>query len=181
MVSKIIAHETALGQGGAPPAWARSALLVSDENFEFDFEAATASLQRLLPQDFTVHEVAVGNLGSAAPAEIVSRINDGQLLVNYVGHGSVESWSRQGIFSGADAAGLANGDRLPVFVLMTCLNGMFDDLYSESLAEASPEAPNGGVAVGASSGLTEPDRQAIMNQELFRQLFQAPSTASGKP
>jgi hypothetical protein len=152
MVSKIIKRESALGQGGTPPEWSKSALLISDEDFEFDFEAATAALRPLLPPDFTVHEVAVDNLGPAAPAEIVSRINDGQLLVNYVGHGSVETWSRQGIFSDVEAGGLANGERLPVFVLMTCLNGMFDDLSSESLAEALLLAPDGG---GGSCGEPE--------------------------
>ena len=50
---------------------------------------------------------------------------------------------------------------------MNCLNGYFHDVYSHSLAEALLEAPNGGaVAVWASSTLTEPDGQAMMNREL---------------
>jgi len=57
-------------------------------------------------------------------------------------------------------------------VAMTCLNGFFHDLYSESLAEALLKAEQGGaVAVWASSGLTAPSGQVVMNQELVRLLF----------
>ena len=55
---------------------------------------------------------------------------------------------------------------------MTCLNGFFQDVYSDSLAEALLKAKQGGaVAVWASSGLTEPDKQAVMNKEVVRLLF----------
>jgi hypothetical protein len=181
MVSKILARESAIRQAAQPAAWGSRVLLVSDENFEFDFENATASLKPLVPATISVQEVAVERLGGSAPAEIVARINDGQLLVNYAGHGSVERWSGPEIFGDAAAAELANGERLPVFVLMTCLNGFFADLYTESLAEALMLAPNGGgVAVWASSGLTEPTVQAVMNQELFRQLFRTRSITLGE-
>ena len=101
--------------------------------------------------------------------------------MNYAGHGSVEQWSNQGVFGDAGAAALANGERLPVFVLMTCLNGFFADLFTESLAEGLMLSPNGGgAAVWASSGLSEPSVQAVMNQELFRQLFTKPSITLGE-
>ena len=64
----------------------------------------------------------------------------GPLLVNYVGHGSVEVW-RGDIFTSPDAAALTNGNKLPIVVAMTCLNGLFQDIYSESLAEALLRAP----------------------------------------
>src|SRR5205814_7486842 len=83
---------------------------------------------------------------------IVSALNGGQLLVDYLGHGSVEIWSHPSTFNSADAAALGNGDRLPFVVGMTCLNGYFHDLFTESLAEALMKAPNGGaIAVWTSS------------------------------
>jgi hypothetical protein len=55
---------------------------------------------------------------------------------------------------------------------MTCLNGYFHDAALESLAEALLLAEGGGaLAVWASSGLTGPGGQALMNQELYRWLF----------
>jgi hypothetical protein len=67
---------------------------------------------------------------------------------------------------------LTNGTRLPFVVAMTCLTGVFHDVYTTSVAEGLLFAPNGGaIAVWGSSTLTEPDQQALMNNELMRQLF----------
>src|SRR5205807_5739562 len=109
---------------------------------------------------------------SASPgSETINALNGGALIANYIGHASVETWSDY-VFTSSDAANLANGNRLPFVVAMNCLNGYFHDLYTESMAEALLKAPNGGaIAVWASSSLTEPDQQAVMNRELFRQLF----------
>jgi hypothetical protein len=110
----------------------------------------------------------------------LSAINQGPLLVNFIGHGSVEIW-RGSILTSDDAEDLTNGNQLPFFVNMTCLNGNFHDLYTESLAEALLKAPQGGaVAVWSSSGLTYPQGQAPMNQELIRLLFNGESLRLGE-
>jgi hypothetical protein len=71
-----------------------------------------------------------------------------------------------------DADSLINGLRLPFFVNMTCLNGFFQNPYGETLAEALMKASGGGaIAIWTSSGLTEPDKQAVMNKELIKLLF----------
>jgi hypothetical protein len=49
----------------------------------------------------------------------------GSLLVNYIGHGSINQWGKDLIFTTADAAALANGKCLPVVINMTCLTGLF--------------------------------------------------------
>jgi hypothetical protein len=105
-------------------------------------------------------------------SEIINGINAGPLLVNYAGHGSSDIWTGAGILKSTDALSLTNTNRLPLFVLMTCLNGRFQDPNRESLAEALMKADNGGaIAVWASSGLTQPDAQAAVNQHLIRLLF----------
>jgi hypothetical protein len=49
------------------------------------------------------------------------------------------------------------------------------------MAEALLKAKGGGaVAVWASSGLTEPDKQAVMNKELIRLLFGKESLTLGE-
>ena len=101
----------------------------------------------------------------------MTSINEGQLLVNYLGHGSVEIW-KGNLLTSEDAHALTNGLLLPFFINMTCLNGLFHDVYTESLSEALLKAEGGGaVAVWASSGLTQPEDQVTMNQELVRLLF----------
>jgi len=93
------------------------------------------------------------------------------LLVNFIGHGSVESW-RGSLLTLEDSERLINGFKLPFFVNMTCLNGFFQNPYGETLAEALMKAPGGGaIAIWTSSGLTEPENQAVMNKELIKLLF----------
>jgi len=56
--------------------------------------------------------------------------------------------------------------------MMTCLNGYFQDAMNESLGESLLKSENGGaVAVWASSGMTLPQEQVLLNQELYRLLF----------
>ncbi len=58
---------------------------------------------------------------------------------------------------------------------------MFHDVYTESLSEALFKADGGGaVAVWTSSGMTEPEGQAMMNKELFRLLFNGESITLGE-
>jgi hypothetical protein len=164
VVSKIVGYEKLSKKN--------EALLVSDVNDGFDFEGASEELRALLPAYLAVRKVFRGDFSSDAQAkgELLNGINQGALLVNFIGHGSVESW--RGILTLEDAESLINGFRLPFFVNMTCLNGYFQYPYSETLAEALMKASGGGaIAIWTSSGLTEPDKQAVMNKELIKLLF----------
>ena len=165
VVSKIVGYEKSSRK--------REALLVADRNDGFDFKGASEEVRALLPAYITVRKIFRGDFGIDADAkgEIIRDINQGPLLVNFIGHGSVDFW-RGEILTSDDAEALTNGMGLPFLVSMTCWNGSFQDLYKESLAEALLKAKQGGaVAVWASSGLTEPDKQAVMNKELIRLLF----------
>jgi len=168
VVSKIVGYEQARsGQ------WTKKALLVADNPDVYDFETQSASVGSLLPEGISVEGVFLGWTDIAmARSMLREKLNAGQLLVNYLGHGSVELWASEALFSSDDAAGLTNSPRLPFVVSMTCLNGFFHDLYAECLAEALLKARQGGaVAVWASSGLTEPYEQTVVNKELIRLLF----------
>jgi hypothetical protein len=56
--------------------------------------------------------------------------------------------------------------------MMTCLNGYFLDPGAFSLAESLMKAKTGGaIAVWASSGMTAPGEQMLMNQELYGFIF----------
>jgi hypothetical protein len=151
----------------------RGALLVSDQNDGFDFEAANKEISALLPPTMAVENInRAGADTTQVRSQIINSVNQGPLVVNYLGHGSVEMWTGAGILRTADVGALTNKESLSFFVMMTCLNGFAQDVYTESLAEALLRFGNGGAAaVWASSGLTEPDEQAFMNQQLMRSLF----------
>jgi uncharacterized repeat protein (TIGR01451 family) len=164
VIGKIASRGTPSG------AWARNALFIADHAPDFDFGSVAVSLAKLLPSSITSQTIDFGTT-SSAHNDVMTAMNNGSLLVTYIGHASVEIWA-DSVFSSADAATLTNGNKLPVVIGLDCLNGLFHDVFSVSLAEALLKAPNGGaVAVWASSALTLPDQQAVMGRELFRQLF----------
>lgn len=159
--SLVLNRIAARGTPSGP--WASSALFIVDAPVGFDFAAAAHDAARLLPPSINSRVVDSG---------VSSALNDGALLADYIGHGSTEIWGTEGLFYTGDALALSNAPRLPFVVAMTCLSGAFHDVYTTSVAEGLLFAPNGGaIAVWASSTLTEPDQQALMNNELMRQLF----------
>ena len=160
---------------------AESLLLVSDVNDTYNFSAASAGLLPLLPPDVRAHSLHRGDVDDAVTrALLIEAINDGQRLVNYVGHGSVDLW-RGHLLTSEDVSSLTNSEQLTVFVMMTCLNGYYHDVALESLGETLLKAERGGaVAVWASSGMTQPDLQAVMNREAYRLLFSGKGLTIGE-
>ena len=158
------------------------AVMVADRNdSNDDFEANSLAVSALLPAGVNVQTINRGTNDTATVrAQIISSLNQGPLVVNYFGHGSVGLWTGSGLLNASDVAALTNGNRVPLVTTMTCLNGFFQDLNGDSLAEAFLKAPQGGaVAVWASSGLTDLNGQAAMDREFYRQLFNEPATPLG--
>jgi len=173
MVSKIISYE------GSRPA--DEVLLVADSVDDFDFETASDQLKGLITADVKVEELDRGQMDPAtAKSRLINAVNRGQKIVNYMGHGNMNQW-RGNLLTNEDAKTFTNADHLAVFVSMTCLNGYFQDVASDSLAESLMKAERGGaVAVWASSGMTLPSEQAEMNQQLYRLIFSG-SNSKGQP
>jgi hypothetical protein len=162
----------------------QNALMVADTqgSYFFDFENANDQLGALVPPGMPVQKVyrRLEPSDAAARADIISKINAGTALVNYSGHGNVDVWTGAPIFSASDAAGLTNGAKLPLVIVMDCLNGYFMSPPIDCLSEALMKAPNGGaIATFSSSGLTEPTGQHQMGQKLFQLLYSGPPIALG--
>ena len=89
---------------------------------------------------------------------IVSAINEGRLIVNYVGHGGITLWSNDIIFRSDsvrdDLSLLSNGNKMPVMLAMTCYDGYFQFPGNPSLAELNVRlAGKGALASWSASGL----------------------------
>jgi len=173
VVSKIIAFE-------GVAVLMNEALLVADINDSFNFEGAIADVaDELLEGSMEVREI-LRDRSATARSDLLALLNQGQLLVNYVGHGSTKTWNGN-LLTSSDAWNLSNFPYLPFLVSMTCLNGFFQDPYSESMAETFLKAERGGaVAVWTSSGLTLPTEQTVMNLELIRLLFNGQGLTIGE-
>jgi hypothetical protein len=177
VVSKIVNYDSNNAKG---PIQQRSVLLVADKNDAFTFEQASQQLRALVPPGIGVEEIFRGKLDDAtAKKQLISSINSGQSIVNYTGHGSTNVW--RSLFATPDIAALENGERLSLFITMTCLNGFIQDPVTESLGEGLLKAERrGAIAVWASAGLTLPAQQTLINQQLYRLIF-AERGAKGQP
>ncbi len=178
VISKIVNYE----RGSNAGSWNSQAVFVADQNIGSDFSTATTTASTMLPSSVTATTILANNIEtSTAQQQISAALNSGAVLVNYSGHGSEQQWSFSDLLDDTSVAGLTNGGRLPVFLLMDCLNGFFHDVYAESLSTSLMLAPNGGaVAVWASSGFTTQPPQAAMDQAMLTTLSQAPGTPIGR-
>jgi uncharacterized repeat protein (TIGR01451 family) len=161
VVGKIVTYEGQSTNG----AWTSQALFVADKNDTENFAQDSQTVQLQLPTTIQVTDVFNGTIATAAAQqEIINGINSGQLLVNYLGHGSEEEWSGSDIFDVTAVPSLTNSSQLPVFLIMDCLNGFFQDVYAQPLGVTLLLAPNGGaVAVLASTGLNQPAPQTKLD------------------
>jgi hypothetical protein len=168
LVSKIVNYDSV---NPKMPIAKESVLLIADRNDGFDFEAASHRLSELIPSGITAQEIFRGRLDDAtAKKQVIDAISAGQTIVNYTGHGSTNVW--RNLLTTSDIQSLNNQQKLSLFVAMTCLNGYFHEPVIESLAEGLLKSERGGaIAMWASSGLTEPAQQALMNQQAYRLLF----------
>ena len=163
MVSKIIDYEKASASD--------TMLLASDLDDGFGFERYNNDLRSLVPGNIKVESVTRGADITTSRRDLIDALNRGQKIVNYMGHGNTDQW-RGNLLTSADAAALTNGNRLSLFVMMTCLNGYYQDPSLDSLAESLMRAERGGaIAVWASTGMTSPGGQIVLNQEAYRLLF----------
>lgn len=178
VIGKIVTYEGQSTDG----SWTSRALMVADKDDTESFTQDSETVQAQLPTTMQVTDVFTSTVGTtAARQDIINGINSGQLLVNYMGHGAEEQWSGSDIFDTTTATSLINGSELPVFLIMDCLNGFFQDVYAQSLGVSLLLAPNGGgVAVLASSGLNQPAPQTKLDKLVVQDLLNASRPTLGE-
>ncbi|MBI4915331.1 MAG: hypothetical protein HY825_05735 [Acidobacteria bacterium] len=165
MVGKLVRYETGEQR-------VANALFVADQAVVANFRDQNEQLRALLPSTVAIDDAIVDTVGyPAVRAQLLAAINDGLDLVQYAGHGTIDHWSN-GLLTNSDVGALTNHDRLPVFTVMNCLTGIFQEPLLEGLGETLVKAENGGaIAVWASSGTTLAPAQQSLMSEFFQALF----------
>jgi hypothetical protein len=103
--------------------------------------------------------------------QIIGEMDQGVMIGN-TGHGSMQHSAHGNIVFTDDIPHLSSGQRLPVMVILTCLNGCFAKPNgSRSLAEETLLS-DGAVAAFASTRLTRAQVQKLLDQGLVEATFQ---------
>jgi len=176
IVDKIISYER-----GAPSGdWRRRVVLVAD-----GAEATFATQSELLAEESVPpgYEVSTVNGASteAPQSAVAEELAAGSLIVNYVGHGSIDTWSEDRLFSSEQIDSLGNNGRRPMMIMMSCLLGFFGHPERDAMAEELLLAEDGGaVAVFAPSSLTLSSDQGPLNRALLSALLKRETPTVGQ-
>ncbi len=150
-VAKLQAAEAAAGAWKSRTTWVADA---ADEGGEFALDSDW--LIERVPPALDVERIYVDDLGPAARQELLDTIDDGSLLIHFLGHANLmQLGDDAGLLLAADVAALANGERQPVLTAMTCALGRFDRIVFDTLSEQLLLHETGGVvALWAPTGFS---------------------------
>jgi hypothetical protein len=174
LVSKTITYEESTGH-----EWLDRALLVADDEPSFD-ETSDQLADELNGIGYQTQKLYMTENEDIHDA-IISALNQGVGIINYVGHGSIQVWGDETVFEAEDADILINGERLPIFTTFTCLNGYFNHPEVDALAETLMWAEDGGVvAAVAPSGRSLTSQQQPLAEVFFQSLFSGEAQTLGE-
>lgn len=183
VINKILNYEQ------DPPGgdWNQTALFVADNipDSAGDFVALSNDIvDNYLSVPYTDGKVYLNdycgpptsNPCPAATAAIIEAVNDGRLLVNYIGHGGTSLWAKEVVLR-ADAIRndidyLTNASELPMMLSMTCSTGYFHDPDKPCLDEQLVRAEDkGAIASWSPTGLGMALGHHYLDQGFFTAVF----------
>jgi hypothetical protein len=176
-IDKISAYESSGGQ------WTNRVLMLADNPDDAgDFPQDSSYLAGLFP-GYTVELIHLPAFSTVEQArqKILEGINNGAVLVNYIGHAGLDRLANEKLLWSGDVPALQNWDRLPLVTAMTCIVGRFSIPGLDTLAEALVVKSNGGaVAVWAPTGASLNNLARQLAEKFFIAAFQAGEKTLGK-
>ena len=124
----------------------------------------------------SAYESVPGGFGRVKPEAnqaIIDQLNEGTLLINYVGHGSPTTWAHESALNMTrDLNRIQNEGKLPLWIAATCDFGKYDDPNDVSFTEALIwQESKGGIAIISSSRLVFSGDNYSFNKRYLEQLF----------
>ncbi len=186
MIDKIIRFEK------STHTHSKNVLLIADSSHKE--EVLNEVLVDTLPGGFNADKVYLGAYLKNAETEeqkkkqiakatrdIMASINQGAMITNYAGHGTVDRWSQsKGLFGPSNVHRLRNKDNLTFVLALTCVNGQFATSNKYSLAEEFMLAKGGAIGVFSSSGLTYTGENELLSGQVFSMIFEQGARTLGE-
>ena len=124
---------------------------------------------KVYPDAYVQTNTPGGERYEDATAEIARRVDEGALIVNYIGHGGERGWAHERILNLETIQAWTNLRRLPVFMTATCELFRYDDPDTYSAGEAILFNPQGG---GVALLTTTRTVYSSGNQQVNRAFFE---------
>jgi hypothetical protein len=155
------------------------ALFAADETSEldqYDFGADTDDIiaNYFQAPQWSVTKAYLDDMTAVAANQLVSdQINAGTALVSYSGHSSTDQLSFQGLFDGADAAGLNNAGSPTIITQWGCWNTYNVNPEAESMSHQFLLAgEQGAAAVLGSSVVAKAGAEKVLADLFYAELTQ---------
>jgi len=185
-IDKIIAYENA-----PMNSWRSNLTFVADDGLlangdddESRYTDQSESLAELFtPLQFDKNKIYIidyktvvtssGRTKPEANQDIIKIINNGTLLMNYIGHGNPKLWAHESIMRNESTIpALSNSEKLPFLVAATCDFGRFDNPNEQSGTELFILRKNAGfIGVFSASRSVFANENFEINKEFITLLF----------
>lgn len=181
VVDHIIRYETEPQEG----EWRNRLAVIADDE-EPGFEELSEVIAEFAAPNLSTRRWFAGKPESAMGQNINQVFDEGYLMINYTGHGTIGSW---GLGSGGNilfdrdhAATVDPVGKWPIVTVANCLNGFFAARSTSTcLAETLLlSEPGGAIAVWAPTSLGFPAGHHIIMTEFYRQVLREGQTTLGK-
>jgi hypothetical protein len=167
-VEKVIATETSL------TALKDRQIVALSDGQEMYFAEDAKSFVDGFQHPFVATTINIAKNQENANHLLKQKLNESVYLLAYFGHGSIDSWGKDMIFTVDDIHSMSEQKTIPIVVNLTCLTGYYIEPKQESLTEALLfKKGAGAIAVLAPTSLTSAVYQAALRNQLVTALQQS--------
>lgn len=183
IVQKILSYETGNQRFGD---WRKEMLFVADDGNYNLFVGYTEGLSRNIdenmPQfqinkayiDGSPKQITPNGVFSPKTNEVINNSAfEGQLIMNYQGHGSSKGWADEAILTKVDLEKWNNRDKYPILVTATCTFAGYDDPKEITAGEYSLVLPDkGAVALFSTTRVVYANSNDRLTNSIFNRLME---------
>jgi hypothetical protein len=178
MVDKIIHYADTASLG----AWrTKTVFIADDKDGNLHLNDAESMVQTVATSNPSLHvdkiyldafPLVSGNGGARYPAvndAIVNEVFNGNLIVNYTGHGSFQRLAEESVLTETEVSRFNNPNKLPLFITASCDFAPYDDPSKNSLGNTLLFGnQNGAIALMTTTRVVFAYSNRIMNENYLR-------------
>ena len=182
MVNKIIHYSDTASLG----AWRNQTVFIADDrdqNLHLNDAESLVSTVNNSNQNLNTNKIYLdayplisGNGGGTYPAvndAIVNEVFNGNLIVNYSGHGNYQRLAEESILTQTETSRFNNPNKLPLFITASCDFAPYDDPSKNSLGSSLlMNNANGAIALMTTTRVVFAYSNRIMNNNYLRVALQ---------
>jgi len=164
-------------------AWRNNLYFLGDDEDTYTYQDQSEKLARLIDTthtEFNVNKIyldaypqpatVLGIHSPQATQTLNEAINNGMLIINYIGHGNEISLTHERILTTNDIFSWKNRYRNPIFITATCEFSRFDD-YRTSAGELILLSRYGAIALYTTTRLVYSSPNFVLNKNFFKYAF----------